>query len=96
MWSTIILIMSILDIVKGMNTGFYHKGELVDDKLKIRHHYKNDRLPYDIISSLSVLINRAYFPGLNYVAAYVINILVFTKGLIDLAGILKNKKKLKK
>ena len=82
MWSTIIMLMAFLDIFKGMNTGFYDKGILIDDKTLIRRHYKNNRLPQDIISTIAVVLNRAYFPGMNINLAYVINILVFAKSYI--------------
>ena len=79
MWSTVFLFMTVLDIVKGLNTGYYDKRVLIDDRRKVVRHYYSNCLLYDILSLLSVMINRAYFPNLNYKVTYAINLLIFSK-----------------
>ena len=71
--------MGFLDIIKGVNTGYYEKGILIDDRKKIIKNYKLSALPYDILAMISVIVNRVYFPNLNLTLSYAINLLFFLK-----------------
>ena len=79
MWSSVILVITSLDILKGTTTGYYDKGILIEDRIAIWNNYKNHALPYDVLCVISVMLNRAYFPDLNYKVAFVINLLIFFK-----------------
>ena len=79
MWSSVLLFFTVLDIFKGLSTGFYDKRLLITDRNIVLKRYINNELPLDLLAVISVLINRAYFPNFNKTAAYVLNMLIFCK-----------------
>jgi hypothetical protein len=47
----------ILDNLIALNTGFYYKGALINDRISIFVNYINNRLLLDILSLIPFLIN---------------------------------------
>lgn len=75
----LLLASTMLDIAKGMNTGFYDRGVLVIDKRQIARRYFKEGFIFDLLSMMSVVCNDVFFPGMDPFFKYAIQFLFFFK-----------------
>ena len=70
---------TLLDIMKGFNTAFYFKGIICEDRIQIRNKYIKSYFFFDILSFFSVVVNKKFFPEMDYLVMYFFQCLFFMK-----------------
>ena len=74
-----LFLFSLFDIMKGFCTAFYQNGILVEDKKEVALYYLRTGFKYDLIALCPLIFNRIYFPSLNLMIMFLIEMLYFLK-----------------
>lgn len=74
-----LVVLTIIDIIKGFVTSIYVEGVLIEDEKEIAKEYTRAKFWMDIISLFSILVNRSFFSFIAPEIIYAINFLFFLK-----------------
>ena len=78
------------DSIKKFNTGYFEKGELVLDRMRICENYFKNLLLYDILALFSILchIINLHLDGKSY-SLYILSQFIYTR-LFSIMAVLDN------